>query len=159
MNNDLLREMLKRHEGLRLKPYRCTAGKRTIGYGWNMDAHPLPSDISACLNLTAAITEEMANRLLNISIASAEAACRDLFQHFDGFSERRQAALADFVFNVGAGKAITFKNAMQAIKTGDWNRAADELMYVDGLKKDRLSDYWQQTGDRAVEIVGMIREG
>ena len=29
--------MLKRHEGLRLKPYQDTIGKLTIGYGRNLD--------------------------------------------------------------------------------------------------------------------------
>jgi len=32
-----IKEQLVRHEGLRLKPYRCTAGKLTIGYGRNLD--------------------------------------------------------------------------------------------------------------------------
>ena len=32
-----IKKQLVRHEGLRLKPYRCTAGKLTIGYGRNLD--------------------------------------------------------------------------------------------------------------------------
>jgi len=32
-----IKSQLVRHEGLRLKPYRCTAGKLTIGYGRNLD--------------------------------------------------------------------------------------------------------------------------
>ena len=32
-----IKEQLVRHEGLRLKPYRCTAGKLTIGIGRNLD--------------------------------------------------------------------------------------------------------------------------
>lgn len=32
-----VKEQLLRHEGLRLKPYRCTAGKLTIGVGRNLD--------------------------------------------------------------------------------------------------------------------------
>ncbi|HOE90389.1 MAG TPA: lysozyme, partial [Candidatus Cloacimonadota bacterium] len=30
--------MLKKHEGLVLKPYKCSAGKLTIGYGRNLEA-------------------------------------------------------------------------------------------------------------------------
>ena len=30
-------EQLKQDEGWRLKPYRCTAGKLTIGYGRNIE--------------------------------------------------------------------------------------------------------------------------
>jgi len=32
-----IKAQLVRHEGLRLKPYRCTAGKLTIGNGCNLD--------------------------------------------------------------------------------------------------------------------------
>ena len=32
-----LTDRVKMHEGLRLKPYRCTSGKLTIGYGRNIE--------------------------------------------------------------------------------------------------------------------------
>ena len=32
-----IKEQLVRHEGLRMKPFRCTAGKLTIGIGRNLD--------------------------------------------------------------------------------------------------------------------------
>jgi lysozyme len=32
-----IKAQLVRHEGLRIKPYRCTAGKLTIGIGRNLD--------------------------------------------------------------------------------------------------------------------------
>jgi len=32
-----IKAQLVRHEGLRLKPYRCTAGRLTIGIGRNLD--------------------------------------------------------------------------------------------------------------------------
>lgn len=34
---DRIKDQLVRHEGLRLKPYRCTAGKLTIGIGRKLD--------------------------------------------------------------------------------------------------------------------------
>ncbi len=34
---DRIKAQLVRHEGLRLKPHRCTAGKLTIGIGRNLD--------------------------------------------------------------------------------------------------------------------------
>lgn len=36
----LLIEDLKRHEGFRARPYLCSAGRVTIGYGHNLEAHP-----------------------------------------------------------------------------------------------------------------------
>ena len=49
---------LKEDEGLRLKPYRCTAKKLTIGYGRNIE------DVG--------ITEEEANHLLLNDIGETE---------------------------------------------------------------------------------------
>ncbi len=150
MNLDLLKEMLRRHEGLRLKPYPCSRGKKTIGYGWNMTANPLPPDIAACLNVKGSITEDMANWLLSISIDMATMQCRAIFPKFDEFSDNRQMALVDFVYNVGVGTALKFKKAHAAILAGDWNLAADEL-------KD--SGWFSQVGARAVEVTAMVRQG
>lgn len=150
MNYDLLREMLRRHEGLRLKPYRCPAGFWTIGYGWNIQANELPPDIKSCLNVTCSITQDMAERLLNISIDTAERQCKAIFQDFSGFSDARQVALVDWIFNIGIGTAMKFKKAMAAIKAGNWGKAADEM-------KD--SAWFKQVGNRGIEIVDMVREG
>ena len=39
---DLL-SFVKTNEGFRSMPYKCPAGKWTIGYGFNMDAHGIPA--------------------------------------------------------------------------------------------------------------------
>jgi lysozyme len=150
MSIDYLKEMLRRHEGVRLTPYFCPAGKKTIGIGWNMDAHKLPDDIASCLRVTGSITEEMADRLLNISITDATDNCRGIYKGFDDFSEARRFALIDFVFNVGIGTAIKFKKMRAAILAGNWDRAADEMLD---------SDWFKQVGSRGPEIVGMVRIG
>jgi len=145
-----LHDLIKKHEGLRLKKYLCSKKHWTIGYGWNLDAHKLPEDIAACLNVTGAITEAMAERLLNISITVATDDCRAIYPGFDVFSEARRFALIDFMFNLGSTKALKFKKTLAAIEAGDWQRAADEL--VD-------SDWFKQVGNRGPEIVGMVRVG
>jgi lysozyme len=149
MNIDLLKEMIKRHEGLRLSPYPCTKGKMTIGYGWNL-SNALPSSISSYLNVHGEITADIADKLLNISIDTAIRQAWAIFPQFGGFSERRQMALVDFIFNVGAETALKFKKALTAIYSGDWSKAADEF---------QDSAWFRQVGDRGREIVNMIREG
>lgn len=150
MNVDALKEMIDRHEGNRLKKYRCPAGHWTIGRGWNLDARPLPDDIASYLRLNGEITQTMSDRLLNISIDTATRQAWSIFPQFGGYSERRQMALVDFIFNVGAGTALKFKKALAAIYDGDWNKAADEF-------KD--SKWFKQTVNRSAEICAMIREG
>ena len=161
MNIERLKELLKRHEGVKNKVYRCSAGKRTIGVGWNLDANPLPSDIASFLHINSYITEEMIDRLLDISITTATDNCRDIYPAFDTFSENRRFALIDFVFNVGIGTALTFKNTNKAINEGRWGDAAHGLSH---------SQYWKQLGgdpdgtddgklERPEEIAMMIQEG
>jgi len=142
--------MLKRHEGLSLKVYRCPAGHNTIGYGWNLDAHALPYDIAAYLRLRGEIDDWMAERLLTISMASAEQDCREIYPGFDSFAERRKAALTDFLFNCGARVALTFREMRAAIFQENWARAAEEM---------QDSKWFKQVGSRSAELCEMIRNG
>jgi len=145
-----LREMVKLHEGLRLFPYRCSRNHWTIGYGWNIEAHPLPEHIAAELKAHARITEEQAEELLTISLEAALLNAEAIFPGFPDFTEDRQDALTDFVFNVGTGTAMKFKRLRQAIGENNWPWAADEL---------EKSKWFLQTGARGRKIVEMVRHG
>lgn len=145
-----LHEMLKRHEGLSLTPYLCGGGARTIGYGHNYDANPLPYDIEQHLRIHKAITQEMADRLLDLDIQNARGQCRAIFEDFDGFAEARRAALIDLCFNIGANGVLKFKRMLLAIIDRDWDRAAWEL-------KD--SKWFKQVGSRGPELVALIKDG
>jgi len=161
MNIERLKEMLRRHEGRKNKVYLCTQKKRTIGVGWNLDANPLPADIASFLQMHGYITDEMIDRLLDISITTATDNCRDIYRDFDTFSENRRFALIDMMFNMGIGTLKTFKNTNKAINEGRWDDA------VTGIKH---SQYWKQLGGdpegtddgklaRPEEIAMMIQGG
>lgn len=145
-----LKDLIIRHEGLRLKPYPCPAGKLTIGVGHNIDAHPLPDVLAHHLDVFGCITEDMAYTLLEEDVAQAVTDCHRLYRDFDKFSERRQWALIDFVFNVGITTARSFYNTNRAINRGDWQAAAE------GLKK---SLWYRQVGSRGETITEMVRNG
>jgi GH24 family phage-related lysozyme (muramidase) len=103
--NERLRKLIKRHEGCSLIPYKCPAGFRSIGWGWDFDSNPLPEDVSEYMHAYGKITVEMAERLLDISIGIALENCRKLYPAFDSFSEYQKNALCNFVFNVGYNMA------------------------------------------------------
>ena len=147
---DDLRNLLIRHEGLKLKPYQCPAGKWTIGVGHNMDANPLPEVIQYQLDSHGSITKDMAYALLDDDLRSAIKDCQFLYRDFEKFSEARRNALVDFLFNVGRRTARTFERTNRAINRGDWEAAAQ------GFEK---SLWFRQVGFRGPEIVKMIREG
>ena len=143
-------ELIKKHEGEMLKPYRCTAGKWTVGVGWNFDDNKLPPDINEYLTKHGEITQEMSDRLLTISIGWAARDCRALFPEFDSFTPKRQAALIDWLFQLGHYRASKFANSIHFINTGRWERAAENMM---------KSNWAKQTPARAKEITKMIEEG
>ena len=130
-----LRQMLERHEGLRLKPYRCSAGKMTIGYGRNLD------DVG--------ISEEEASYLLNNDIKRAEGDLISIFPYFGGFSKSRQDALLDMMFNLGKTRFLGFKKMIAAIKSDDWKEAKIQAMD---------SKWAAQVGYRAKEVTNIFEE-
>ena len=142
--------MLIRHEGKKNKPYRCSAGKKTIGIGHNIDGKGLPDDIEAFLDDNGYITNEMIDTLLDLDIEDAITDAKKLYPNFEDFSEARQDALIDFVFNVGYGTAKTFKNTNKAINAGRWEDAADLLLE---------SKYARQVGKRAEDVAELLRDG
>lgn len=129
-------EMLKVHEGLRLKPYRCTTGRLTIGYGRNIE--------------DCGIVKEEAEFLLIADIVRSEKELCGIFHKFNKFTNNRKAALIDMLFNLGKPRFKNFHNMIKSIKAGDWNSAAGEA----------LDSLWaKQVGNRANEIAGMLRKG
>lgn len=145
-----LKKQLEGHEGRKNKVYKCTAGKRSIGIGHNIDAKGLPDDIDAFLEDNGYITDEMIDRLYAIDEHDAMFDCMKLYPDFENFAEIRQNALIDFVFNVGYKTASTFKNTNRAINEERWDDAADGLL---------ASKYARQVGRRARDLAEMLRDG
>jgi len=131
-----LLEQLIRHEGLELKPYKCTSDKLTIGVGRNLQ------DVG--------ITKEEALLLLKNDVENVEQQLKHYMPWSESLDPVRRAALINFVFNVGIGTAMKFENAMEALKQSDYDTAAAEL----------LDSRWStQVGSRAQELATQIRTG
>jgi len=144
-----VKSRIKQHEGYSSCPYRCPAGEKTIGWGYSMDAHSLPSDIKVYLDANGIIAPSHSERLLSMSVEEALAGCRDIWTAFDSYPVTVQEALVDFVYNVGQWGALKFKKAVAAIEARDWKTAADEM--TDSL-------WYKQVGQRGRTVVGLIRE-
>lgn len=133
---DRLSQMLIQHEGMRLKPYRCTAGKITIGVGHNLD------DLG--------ITEEQALMIFRDDLANAYRTAKAVVPKFLGLSEARQAVLVDMAFNLGETRLRGFRKMLSAIEHGQYRIAADEM----------LDSKWaSQVHGRAERLARMMRTG
>ncbi len=132
-----MKEQLLRHEGLRLKPYRCTAGKLTIGIGRNLD--------------DCGISQKEAYALLDNDIQNCE---QQLLEEipviYNALDEVRQCVLLNMCFNLGIHGLLGFNNTLAFIAAGDWERAANNML---------ASKWAKQVGRRAIELSELIRKG
>ena len=127
--------MLQRHEGLRLKPYKCTAGKLSIGYGRNLDDMGI-SEVEAIVMLRNDI-EQCYQEL-------------DIFSWFHDLDQVRQEAMVDMLFNLGLPTFLEFKKTLKYMAEGAYSQAAEEML---------RSKWANQVGDRAKELAYMVDTG
>ena len=131
-----LRELLIKHEGLRLKPYRDTVGKLTLGVGRNIE------DIG--------ITHDEAMMLLTNDIVRVTSEVEKTFGWFKSLDVVRQDAIHDMNFNVGLTRLQGFKKMLEALRVQNYSVAA----------KEALDSKWAtQVGPRAKDIAIMLEKG
>jgi len=129
-------ETLRRHEGVKNTLYKCTSDKWTIGVGRNLE------DVG--------LSEEEIDMLLLNDIVRTKELMDDYIPWHNDLDEVRQEALINFVFNVGIGTTMKFKNAMAALEAHDYDTAAIEMLD---------SNWAKQVGSRAEEVTQMIKTG
>jgi len=107
-------EYIKRNEGLRLKPYQCSAGKLTIGYGRNIEDNGISLD--------------EAEFLLSSDIRSVTEEIRRLIPDFDSLELPQKTALIDMGFNLGITGLSKFRKMITAVNVRDFKKAAEEML-------------------------------
>ncbi len=132
-----IKAQLVRHEGLRLKPYRCTAGRLTIGIGRNLDDR--------------GISQKEAYAMLERDIQDCEQWLIDeIPEVYNKLDEVRQSVLLNMCFNMGIKGLLEFKNTLSFIGAGDWERASNNVL---------ASKWAKQVGMRAIELSELMRKG
>jgi len=134
----ILKEYIKLNEGLRLKPYRCSAGKLTIGWGRNLEDN--------------GISKEEAEMMLDSDVADCILHLYSIFSldGYENLTENRQTVLVDMIFNLGRTRFGKFRKMIQAVKDEDFNEAAVQLLD---------SRYAKQLPNRSRRNANMMREG
>jgi len=133
---ETLRDQLKRHEGYRQHPYEDSVGKLTVGYGRNLD------DVG--------VSEVEADIMLKNDMDSAKATLTLYLPWAKRLSQARFDVLHNMAFNMGIGKLVGFVKMLSALRAGDFDKAADEM----------LDSLWaQQVGTRATELAAQMRNG
>lgn len=135
MDTEAFKKHLRWAEAERLFPYKCSAGKLTIGVGRNLDDRGITKDESAFL--------------LDTDIAIVIDECRGL-DYWDALDPARQLVVADMVFNLGLSRFLGFKNLNKALVIQDYSLAAHEMMD---------SKWADQVGRRAHKLKQIMLSG
>jgi lysozyme len=134
--SEKLSERLRSDEGFSATLYYDTEGYLTIGFGWCCEKCPMRRD-------------EAELRLKNDIKEAIEEASKN-FIWFPDLNEARQEVIANMVFNLGIPRFLKFKKTIEAIKIGNWDLAATEM----------LDSLWaKQVGSRAARLAKRMREG
>lgn len=123
-------------EGLRLKPYRCTSGKTSIGYGRNLE------DVG--------ISKEEAQLLFVADLRRAMRAVEILAPWARALDEVRWGVLVAMAYQMGGTRLAQFKRTLAAVKAGHYEDAAHHML---------VSHWADQTPGRAARAAEAMRTG
>jgi lysozyme len=136
LNERALVRQITLHEGVRLKPYRCTAGKLTIGIGRNIEDR--------------GITMAEAELLLRNDLADVRNGLANALPWIATLDDVRQRVLIDMAFNLGIGGLLQFERTLAAVRAGEYQRAAAMMLQ---------SRWASQVGERAKRLARMMETG
>lgn len=129
-------ERLIKHEGLRLRPYTCPAGKLTIGVGRNLEDR--------------GISEEEAIMMLQNDIIACRKECYSNFIWYGEMDELRQEVILEMCFNLGITRLKGFKKMLKACELKNYSLASQEM----------LTSLWaRQVGNRAKTLAKIMEKG
>lgn len=144
-----LKALLRFEEGVRFFPYDCstgrpvttgTNGKVTIGVGRNLNANPLE--------------EEVVELLLDFDVARETAEAFRVFPLLLMDPGPRRVALVSMVFQLGGASCRKFRNLRSALTDGDFESAAQEMLYA---RPGVRSKWWKETRQRCERMAEMVR--
>jgi lysozyme len=110
-------------EGYVLHPYRDPAGVWTIGVGSTRDMNGRPVTAQT-QRITSVEAMQLLERDLRSALQAVQAAVRV------PLSDDEEAALIDFIYNVGAG-AFDASTLLRKLNAGDYEGAADQFQLWD----------------------------
>lgn len=133
---DSLRDQLIRDEGVRLKPYRDSVGKLTIGCGRNLD------DVGISMTELDILLDNDVSRTVAAVLAHLPWAVT--------LDPIRRDVLVNMAFNLGIAGLMGFKKFLAAVQRGAWDDAVIEMLD---------SKWHEQVGIRAERLAEQMLHG
>src|ERR1019366_10818622 len=124
---------LQRDEGFRENVYVDTVGKRTCGYGHNIDANPLPG-------LTFPITQAQALGILGQDVERISRFLQLQLPWVVNLDDARHGVLLNQSFNMGVAGLLEFHHDLADTQAGNYAKSAAHM---------KASKWYNEVGDRA----------
>jgi lysozyme len=136
-------EQLQRDEGFRADIYTDTVGKKTVGYGHNLDANPLP-------DLTFPITVAQALQILGIDVERISRQLQLNLPWVVSLDDVRHGVLQNMAFNLGTNGLMAFHHMLTFLQAGDYPNTALAM---------EQSAWFTQVGARAQRLRQQVLTG
>lgn len=135
MESTDIKKWIKNNEGLRLKLYKDTVNKWTVGYGRNIEDN--------------GISKEEADFMFDNDFARCQKEL-SIYSWYINQPENVQAALMNMCFNLGISRLLGFRKMIASLNAKDYTTASIEA----------LDSKWAtQVGQRAKDVALMMRQG
>ena len=169
-NKERLAEDTRHEEGLEIEAYIDKISKKWhIAYGHLLDQVQTDAELEI-MGIEEepdswegfSVTKEQAEALLYQDIEDAIVSLAPTWTEDDleALDTERYIALISMTYQMGGHKVQNgFPAFTQAVLNEDWDRAADEMMWRDGLKKQKRSAWYRQTPDRCQRMANRMRTG
>lgn len=125
-----LKQSIKKHEGLKLKPYLCPNKKLTIGYGRNLQDN--------------GITLHEAEKMLETDLLNIKLDLEDSIKFFHNLDPIRQNVLIEMAYQMGTPKLLNFKNTLKFMEKRDFINASKEML--NSKWHEQMKEYDLQDG-------------
>ena len=149
-------EMIVKHEGIVLEPYRDILGISTIGIGRNLEDGGITDAELEYIGKThedilkVGLTREEAYYLCRNDISNVEKELLERKPIVNQLDQVRQMCLVDMGFNMGVPRLMKFVKMWGAIEVGDFYEASNQM----------LDSRWaKQVGKRSEHLAQMMRAG
>lgn len=139
-NDALLLAELRRDEGVDRYAYQDHLGFWTIGVGFLIDRRK-----------GGGLADDEIDYLLSNRVKRVEAGLDAAVPWWRKLSPTRQRVLQNMAYQLGVNGVLNFKKALAAMKAGQWDLAAREMMDSTWAKS--------QTPERAKRLAQMMRTG
>jgi len=116
--------MLKKEEGFRAKPYLCSEGFPTIGYGEKI------GDKYEALPKITTTEPEAFKKMLAMNTVNEKTFLNnpDIYRCYFHLNDNRKAVMLSIVYQIGIYGLLKFKKLLAALEKADYSTAADEML-------------------------------